>query len=83
MNDTAWKLIEMLPERERTIVTLFAEGKTMEEIGKIFHITRSRVSAIVAKALRHCRYNAHRFGLSYAEIGEVLSVYERVGTHEI
>jgi len=54
-------VLETLTERERRVLTLrFGIGdgypRTLEEVGKIFHVTRERVRQIEAKALKKLRH---------------------------
>ncbi|MFH1798667.1 MAG: RNA polymerase sigma factor RpoD [Candidatus Omnitrophota bacterium] len=54
-------VLETLTERERKVLTLrFGIGdgypRTLEEVGKIFHVTRERVRQIEAKALKKLRH---------------------------
>ena len=41
--------IENQKERDREIQKMKSEGKTIMEIGKIYHLTKQRVSQIVIK----------------------------------
>jgi len=50
------KAIEALPERERTVVSLYYyEGLKFGEIGKVFQVSESRISQIHAEVLRNLR----------------------------
>lgn len=57
--ETVWivrKAIKELPPKERAIVTMHdLEGKTLEEIGKVFDLTESRIGQIRKEALLHLR----------------------------
>ena len=53
-------ILNTLTERERNILILrygLLDGKwrTLEEVGKIYNVTRERIRQIEAKALRKCR----------------------------
>ena len=55
------EVLETLTEREQKVLTLrFGIGdgypRTLEEVGKIFHVTRERVRQIEAKALKKLRH---------------------------
>ena len=57
------KVLAALTERERKVLTLrfgLEDGKarTLEEVGKIFNVTRERIRQIEAKALRKLRHPA-------------------------
>lgn len=55
------KALGVLTEKERTIIRLRfglvedGRSRTLEEVGKVFHVTRERVRQIEAKALRKLR----------------------------
>lgn len=58
------KVLGTLTERERDVLKLrygLEDGKerTLEEVGKIFKVTRERIRQIEAKALRKLRHPAH------------------------
>jgi RNA polymerase sigma factor for flagellar operon FliA len=56
MRERLTKAIEGLPERERTVMTLYYfEEMTMKEIGLILDVHDSRVSQIHASAILHLR----------------------------
>ncbi len=62
IKDKASKIIDSLPEREASILTLrFGLGdegeKTLEEVGAIFNVSRERVRQLENKALRKLRRN--------------------------
>ena len=64
-----------LTDRERDITHLyFRDGKTFEEIGNIYGITRERIRQIQAKALRKLRQPSRR---KYIELG-VNGVIEKI-----
>jgi RNA polymerase primary sigma factor len=46
------KISEHLTYREREILRLREEGHTLEEIGRIYRVTRERVRQVEQKALR-------------------------------
>lgn len=53
-------ILSTLTERERTILKLrfgFADGKiwTLEEVGKVYHVTRERIRQIESRAIRRLR----------------------------
>lgn len=57
------KVLNTLSERERTVLILrygLDDGnpKTLEDVGKVFNVTRERIRQIEAKALRKLRYPA-------------------------
>lgn len=61
LQDQISKLLETLTEREQRVLTLrfgLKDGKTrtLEEVGKEFHVTRERIRQIEAKALRKLRH---------------------------
>lgn len=58
-----YTLVEKLPDREAKIIKLRfglddGEVKTLEEVGKIFNITRERIRQIEAKAIKKLRHPA-------------------------
>jgi len=60
MRDELNEMISTLTEREQTILRLrfgFLNGRiwTLEEVGKIFHVTRERIRQIEARALRRLK----------------------------
>lgn len=72
-------VLSLLKERERDIVRLYyEEGKTLEEVGKVYGLTRERVRQILARAvrlLRHpSRFNLIRYGLDG---------YERISANKL
>ena len=53
--------LETLPEREAEVIRLrfgLVDGRqhTLEEVGRVFHITRERARQVEEKALRHLRH---------------------------
>ena len=61
LKETIYKILNTLTEREKQVIILrfgFYDGKerTLEEIGKIFHLTRERIRQIEAKALKKLRH---------------------------
>ena len=57
LHDALYKVLNTLPEREKTVLELrfgLKDGccKSLEDVGKVFNITRERVRQIEAKALR-------------------------------
>lgn len=68
--------LEDIPERERTVLILRygigtgGEGKSLLEVGNIFHVSRERVRQIEVKALKHLR---QAMGLVAEESVEVAS----------
>ena len=64
-----------LTDRERDITHLYyRDGKTLEEIGKIYGVTRERIRQVVAKAVRKLKHPSRR---KYIELG-VLGVIEKM-----
>lgn len=56
----AYLLETVLTERERTVIKLrFEEGKTNEQTGKVFHVTRERIRQVEGKALRKLTAKKH------------------------
>lgn len=65
--------INLLTPRERQIITFrFFKDKTLEEVAKIFNISRDRVRQIEAKAMRKLRHNADEVLKPYLDEGIVL-----------
>ena len=63
MREDIQKALSTLTERERTVIELRfgldgGYGKTLEEVGEVFHVTRERIRQIEAKALRKLRHPA-------------------------
>ena len=59
------KMLETLSERERQIIRLRYgldddKPRTLEEIGREFHVTRERIRQIESKAIRHLRKRCFR-----------------------
>ena len=54
-----------LNDREQTIVTMYAQGYTYGEIGKVLGISGNRVSQILMKTLRHLRRVARWNNVSF------------------
>lgn len=51
-----WSAIELLPERSRLILRMrFVEGRTLEETGNVFGLTRARIKQIQDDSLRKLR----------------------------
>jgi RNA polymerase primary sigma factor len=55
------EVMKTLTDREREVLELRfglegGEGKTLEEVGQLFHVTRERIRQIEAKALRKLRH---------------------------
>jgi RNA polymerase primary sigma factor len=69
-------VLSTLTERERQVLTLrfgLADGysRTLEEVGKQFHVTRERIRQIEAKALRKMRHPTRIRQLEgFLEVGE-------------
>lgn len=64
-NDSIKELLTSLDERERKIINLrfgLEDNKeqTLEEVGKLFNLTRERIRQIEAKALRKLRHPSRR-----------------------
>lgn len=62
MKEEVNQILSGLTEREQHILRLrfgFVDGRiwTLEEIGKVYHVTRERIRQIEARALRHLRNN--------------------------
>lgn len=56
----AYLLETVLTARERTVIKLrFEEGKTNEQTGKVFHVTRERIRQVEGKALRKLTAKKH------------------------
>ena len=61
LRDQIQEVLETLTAREKKVLTLrFGIGdgspRTLEEVGKVFNVTRERVRQIEAKALRKMRH---------------------------
>jgi RNA polymerase primary sigma factor len=72
------EMLSTLNYREREIIRLRyglgdGYGYTLEEVGKIFAITRERVRQIEAKAIRKLQTSEHRQGLEDFVTGRVIS----------
>ena len=64
MRDQVRRALDILSPRERAILELrfgFTDGRprTLEEIGRDYHLTRERVRQILAHALRKLRHSRH------------------------
>jgi RNA polymerase primary sigma factor len=46
------KLATLTPREEKVICQRLLEGKTLEEVGRDFHVTRERIRQIECKALK-------------------------------
>jgi RNA polymerase sigma factor for flagellar operon FliA len=56
MKELVAKAINNLPEKERMVISLYYyEELTMKEIGKVLHLTESRVSQIHTKTILRLR----------------------------
>ena len=73
LQDELDDLLSTLTEREQTVLRLrygFVDGRiwTLEEIGKIYHVTRERIRQIECRAIRRLRYKRSTENLkSYIE----------------
>lgn len=61
MRELIWELLDTLTEREAMVLRLrfgLDDGnpRTLEEVGKVFNVTRERIRQIEAKALRKLRH---------------------------
>ena len=61
LRDQLFKTLDLLSEREEKVIRLrfgLDDGKirTLEEVGKVFDVTRERIRQIEAKALRKLRH---------------------------
>lgn len=61
MKEQLWEVLETLTPREAKVLRLrfgLDDGnpRTLEEVGKVFHVTRERIRQIEAKALRKLRH---------------------------
>ena len=61
MKEQVEDVLESLTERERKVLQLRfglddGRSRTLEEVGKEFHVTRERIRQIEAKALRKLRH---------------------------
>jgi len=61
LRDQISKLLDTLTEREQRVLILRfglqdGRSRTLEEVGKEFHVTRERIRQIEAKALRKLRH---------------------------
>lgn len=66
-----------LTEREREITHLyFRDGKTFEEIGKIYGVTRERVRQVQAKALRKLRHPVRKKYIAFGVNGVIEKIKE-------
>ena len=69
LKDHLKNVLSMLQEREAKVLALRfglndnGEAKTLEEVGKIFGVTRERIRQIEAKALRKLRHPSRRINL--------------------
>lgn len=69
LKDHLRSVLSMLQEREAKVLSLRfgldgnGEAKTLEEVGKIFGVTRERIRQIEAKALRKLRHPSKRSNL--------------------
>lgn len=62
--------IASLDEREQKIINLrYREGFTLEETGKVFHLTRDRIRQLQARAVRKLRNPARSKQILYGEEG--------------
>ena len=57
LRDTLYEILDTLTDREKKVIVLrfgLEDGKSrsLEEVGKIFHVTRERIRQIEAKAIR-------------------------------
>lgn len=50
-----YEYCESMTERTRDVVRRRAENETLEEIGKVYHVTRDRIRQIEVKAYRNIR----------------------------
>lgn len=76
--ETQKVLDEALTEREATVIRMrfglgHDETHTLEEIGKVFDVTRERIRQIEAKALRKLRRSSASSGLRYFHSDGVLA----------
>ena len=61
LKETIYKILNTLTEREKQVLILRfgiydGQTRTLDEIGKIFHLTRERIRQIEAKALKKLRH---------------------------
>ena len=49
-------LLTLTPREERVIRERFLNGKTLEEVGQIYSVTRDRIRQIESKALRKLKH---------------------------
>ncbi|MCR5634510.1 MAG: RNA polymerase sigma factor RpoD [Lachnospiraceae bacterium] len=61
LNEQLNEILDTLTERERKVLTLRfglidGRARTLEEVGKVFNVTRERIRQIEAKALRKLRH---------------------------
>ncbi len=68
-DDARWRVLHAvlntLNERERSVLALRyglldGESKTLEEVGRLFNVTRERIRQIEEKAMHHLRHPARR-----------------------
>ena len=57
---TNWDIVKksLTPREERMLELRYEEGKTLEEIAKIYGITRERVRQIIAKGIRRLKHHS-------------------------
>jgi len=56
LKETLAKAIELLPEKERLVVTLYYyEELTLKEISRVLHLTEARISQLHKQAIRRMR----------------------------
>ena len=65
MKEAVWRALECLNDREKSVIVLRfgldgGDPKTLEQVGKEFHVTRERIRQIEAKAIRKIRAHDRR-----------------------
>jgi DNA-binding CsgD family transcriptional regulator len=73
-------LLTALSERQRKMLPMYyRDGKTLQEIGKCYCLTRERVRQIIEKSIQKLRVGRHREFLKYGVLGTITRLKARVG----
>ena len=74
IRNTIYKILKSLPVEEETVIRLRMAGLTLEEVGKVFDLTRERIRQIEARArrkLKHPSKNLHSLAFPQDDKGEI------------